>query len=429
MIPMVSPARRLAYTLLEEIDSGRAFSDDALNCREMERIGIRDRRLVTEIVYGTIRWQGTLDYVLAKSSSRDWNAVADGAKALLRMSLYQLWRMDRTPDHAVVNDAVELAKSGIGRGTDRFVNGILRHLTRTRPWQAQDFLLESPPWVQVSLPEWLWRRWEKRFGDTVAREYALSLNRHPAIVVRAGGPDVSEMSGGTPSEIVPGAMIVGERLDNVDRGVHRQDEASQLIPHLLGVSAGWRVWDSCAAPGGKSAILTSLCGATGTVVSSDVSVVRALRMARLQQVREPSGSMIVVADARRPAPFLRPFDAVLVDVPCSGLGTVRRNPEIKWRFRPVEFPALRKTQMEILSSVAESVRVGGRLLYSTCSTEPEENEEVVNSFLAKRPSFICEAPCTPVAAKDWTGPDGMVRTFPSNRLWDGFFAAQLVRRS
>lgn len=426
---MFSPARRLSYKLLVQIDSGRQFSDDALNSREMERIEVRDRHLVTEIVYGTIRWQGTLDHVLAGCSSRDWNAVAASARVLLRMSLYQMWRMDRVPDHAIVNDAVELAKSDIGNGVDRFLNGVLRQLTRTRPWESPDFLRTSPPWVRVSLPEWLWRRWEARYGEVVAREFALSLNRHPKTVVRASDPRRDAGIGNAvESEIVPGAVILEE--GNHDRGVslHCQDEASQLVPHLLGVSSGWRVWDSCAAPGGKTAILSALCGSTGGVVASDSSVVRILRMVRLHRDLGIPDSMAIVADARRPPPFSRPFDAVLADVPCSGLGTLRRNPEIKWRFRPEDFPALQKTQAEILGSAAEAVAAGGRLLYSTCSTEPEENEDVVNSFLAGHPHFSREAPLTPVGAKAWTGADRLVRTFPSNRLWDGFFAALMVRR-
>lgn len=137
---------------------------------------------------------------------------------------------------------------------------------------------------------------------------------------------------------------------------------------------------------------------------------------------------MVVLDAAQPSPFRSDFDGVLADVPCSGLGTLRRNPEIKWRFRPDEFQALQKRQIRILESVAENVRIGGRLLYSTCSTEPEENEQVVESFLRSHPEFSPEAPSSPPGIDDWIGRDLYVRTFPSSRLWDGFFAALMVRK-
>jgi 16S rRNA (cytosine967-C5)-methyltransferase len=137
---------------------------------------------------------------------------------------------------------------------------------------------------------------------------------------------------------------------------------------------------------------------------------------------------MLVADASKPGPFRCLFDAVVADAPCSGLGTLRRNPEIKWHFTPADFVSLQQTQRQILESVSASVRTGGRLLYSTCSTEPEENEQVVEAFLCSHPDFVLRQPDSPPGIADWIGKDGMVRTFPSSRLWDGFFAALMVRR-
>lgn len=412
---MISPARRLAFKVLLRIESGKHFSDDLLNSSAMEELELRDRRLTTEIVYGTLRLQGLLDYVLAPLSSKPWADVEQEPKILLRMSLYQLWHMDRIPDHALVNDAVELAKSR-GKGIDRFVNAILRRLTRVRPWRDGDCLRDAPPWVRVSLPEWLWRRWAERFGESAAFEYGSALNRPPQAAYRLSEEAVSE----TVSDLVPGAGIASERASDLQY----QDEASQLIPHLLGASAGWKVWDACAAPGGKAAILAGICGESGLVVASDLKTRRVFRMAEMLKGR----LHMVVLDAAQPSPFRSDFDGVLADVPCSGLGTLRRNPEIKWRFRPDEFQALQKRQIRILESVAENVRIGGRLLYSTCSTEPEENEQVVESFLRSHPEFSPEAPSSPPGIDDWIGRDLYVRTFPSSRLWDGFFAALMVRK-
>lgn len=429
---MIAPARTLAYKLLRRIESQRLFSDDAVNSPDMEKMEPRDRRLTTEIVYGTLRWQGALDYILGGQSSRPWPEVDPGARILLRMSLYQWWHMDRIPDHALVNDAVELAKRELGRGMDRYLNGMLRQLGRTRPWQKTDCLLQAAEWEQVSLPEWLWQRWQRTFGLDQARDYALSLNQPPLAAFRmAAGPPAGAVS----SDLVPEACIRnGAREDGASGdaeagAVQFQDEASQLIPWLLNPRAGGRFWDACAAPGGKSSILSKGLGASGWLVASDLSRERARRLAKVLQDAGFADPCVLVADAGQAPPFRGCMDAVLADVPCSGLGTLRRNPEIKWHFRPEEFEALARTQKRILACASEAVRPGGRLLYSTCSTEPEENEQVIASFLAEHADFRLEIPVYPPGIERWTGSDGMVRTFPTTRLWDGFFAALLRRRS
>jgi 16S rRNA (cytosine967-C5)-methyltransferase len=426
---MISPARTLSFKLLKQIESHRLFSDDALHSEAMEPLDVRERRLTTEIVYGTLRWQGTLDYVLANLSSRPWKDVSPGARILLRISLYQMWKMDRMPDYALVHDAVELAKRELGKGIDGYINGILRRLTRTRPWNDGGFLQNAPGWVKQSLPEWLWGRWTQRFGEKPAEDFALSLNQPPQ---SAGRMDFSSETEPIPSkavssDLVPGALIrTGDEEDSTL--FQAQDEASQLIPHLLGPNLqGWRIWDACAAPGGKTAILSKLCGKSGHVTASDLRLDRILRLFRLCKRSDARTVDILVADACRPSPFRSLFDAVFADAPCSGLGTLRRNPEIKWHFRPEEFAALQKKQKQLLHCASESVRAGGRLLYSTCSTEPEENELVVQSFLSAHKDFILERPVNPPGIDEWIGPDNMVRTFPSTRLWDGFFAALMVR--
>jgi 16S rRNA (cytosine967-C5)-methyltransferase len=431
-IPMISPARSVSFRLLNHIESRCLYSDDALHSEDMAPLDVRDRHLTTEIVYGTLRWQATLDYVLASLSSRPWKQVSQGARNLLRMSLYQMWKMDRVPDYALVNDAVELAKHESGKGIGGYVNGILRRLTRTRPWNDSDFLRNAPMWARVSLPEWLWDRWSKRFGEEVAESFALSLNQRPQTAGRLSVPlgKVLLPFEMVPSDLVPGAYIrTGEEREGESELFQVQDEASQLIPHLLGPDLqGWRVWDACAAPGGKTAILSGLSGASGHVISSDLNWDRMLRWIQLEKKSGAPMTNRIIADARRPSPFLCRFDAVLADAPCSGLGTLRRNPEKKWHFKPEELAAIQKKQTEMLHCVSECIRVGGRLLYCTCSTEPEENEQVVESFLSTRADFAIDVPAHPPGIEKWIGQDGMVRTFPSTHLWDGFFAALLVRK-
>jgi 16S rRNA (cytosine967-C5)-methyltransferase len=434
---MISPARSLSFKLLSRIESRRLFSDDALNSEDIALLDVRDRHLTTEIVYGTLRWQATLDYVLTNLSSRSWDDVTPGAKILLRMSMYQMWQMDRMPDYALVHDAVELAKHELGKGIDGFINGILRRLTRTRPWNDGEFLQDAPRWTRISLPKWLWDRWSKRFGEKATEHFALSLNRQPQA---AGRLNISLGAEQLPfkvvrSDLVPDAYIrTGDdresRYEKEDLALFQaQDEASQLIPHLLGPDLqGWRIWDTCAAPGGKAAILSNICGKSGKVTASDLRWDRILRLVQLFRSSGVPTTDVLVADACQPSPFHSRFDAVLADAPCSGLGTLRRNPEIKWHFRPEALASLQRKQIQLLHCVSESVRVGGRLLYSTCSTEPEENEQVVQSFLSTHADFTIDSPMNPPGIERWISQDNMVRTFPSTRLWDGFFAALLVRR-
>ena len=428
---MISPARNLAFSLIERIEARRLNSDDAVNDPEMERLDVRDRRLAAEIIYGVLRLRAALDWMLAERSSRAWKEIAPKAKVILRMSLYQLWMLDRVPDHALVNDAVELAKRELGVGVSRYVNGILRGFTRQRMWDEKGRLNNAPEHAQVSLPTWLWTRWKKRFGHAAAKEYALSLLSPPLAAFRVGAGFRSADTGTLKkSDIVPGAFFVldGDNGDRRPPGAYFQDEASQLIPWLAGtLKPGSRVWDACAAPGGKSAVFASMDCEGMFLVSSDGSPSRAERLRRV--LRESAAAPpVLAADARVTPPFRSAFDLVCADVPCSGLGTLRRNPEIKWRVRPEDFKGLCETQRRILASVSTAVRPGGQLLYSTCSTEPEENEHIIESFLETHTDFRLQAPESPVGIERWTGSDMMVRTFPSKRLWDGFFAALLVRK-
>ena len=453
---MTAPSRQLAFRLLERIGANRLHSDDAVNSPEMANLSILDRHMVTEIIYGVLRYRATLDWLLKAHSSCSWQGIATSVKIILRMSLYQLWKMDRVPDHALVNDAVEIAKRTSGPGVARYVNGILRQLTRLRPWEEKDWLATAPEHVGVSLPPWLWTRWRKRFGRKMAREFALSLLTPPLLVFRLhdrmadGLDDRLEHEADDPcldygfrkSEIVPGTYIADRKSELTShvgayfqsayfqsayfQSAYFQDEASQMIPHLAGpLPSGSRVWDACAAPGGKSAILAGMMDESGVLVSSDMNP---RRMEHLRGVlRDAAGALVLAADARLAPPFRSGFDLVCADVPCSGIGTLRRNPEIKWRIQPGDLKTLQKTQQQILHGVATAVRPGGRLLYSTCSTEPEENEQVVEDFLKIHADFRLEAPAQPAGMERWIGADLMVRTFPGTRLWDGFFAALLVR--
>jgi 16S rRNA (cytosine967-C5)-methyltransferase len=426
---IIAAARRATFQFLCRIELGDAHSDDVLHSAAMAELEPRDRNLVTEICHGTLRWRAWLDYILEHAVARPWDQVDTKAQILLRFSLYQMSRMDRMPDHAVIHDAVEIAKQNLRSGTGGFINGVLRNLGRRRPWKAPDFHRDCPIWVRASLPRWLWERWERTFGIERAFEYAVSLNQPAQTAFRfLGGTPAGETSSARASDLVSGCYLGEQGSPRRDsHEIHFQDEASQLIPALFGPIDGDLVLDACAAPGGKASIMIDRCGTNGKVISTDLSEPRAQAMARFLRLRTENRSEIVIADAQASLPFRIGFDAVLADVPCSGLGTLRRNPEIKWRIQQDRLKELSQRQAEILERASEVVRHGGKLLYSTCSTEPEENEQVVRGFLESHAPFRLMRPQSPPGIESWLDEDGFFRSFPGPRLWDGFFAALMMR--
>ncbi len=427
---MIAPARRVTLEALVQIETGEAHSDDLLHSQEVQRLEPRDRNLATELLYGILRWRSRLDHVLSAASSRPWASIDGIVRSALRVGLYQMWHLDRVPDYAAVSDAVEIIRAAGPRGADGFVNAILRTLGRERPWVRAGFEASLPAWIRVSLPEWLWKRWMARYGENRATEYALSLNQPSRAAFRPLLPNLKEVRPGwVASEIVPGAFIAESGATDLPPDLLLMDEASQLVPFVMGAQEGWEVWDACAAPGGKSAILKELVAPGGKVISSDRSIRRALSLKRHWGRTGVPANMLIVADAAANPPFWVRFDAVLVDAPCSGLGTLRRNPEIKWRFSEDRLAELHRLQAQILNSTCEAVRPGRRLLYATCSTEPEENEGVIAEFLECHPDFSPVRPDVPAGIDHWVDEEGFVRTYPTVRLWDGFFAALLIRQA
>ena len=428
---MIAPAREAAFKTLTAVTLHRRNSDDVLHSTAVSALSERDRNLVTELLYGSLRWQLLLDHFISSAVRRKMGEVDPRLIVLLRMSVYQLWRMERIPAHAAVNDAVELAKGTAGTGASRFVNAVLRSLARLRPWEDADDVARLPAWVPLSVPKWLWERWRERFGEETARRFCASLNSAPRSAIRVPPPDPPP-PGFSASEIVPGAWVAdGPGSSDPPRTPGRfrtQDEASQLVACLPPVTPESRVWDACAAPGGKTAVLTERVGGASRVVASDRSLPRARRLTRTLRAWGFEAN-VAVADARLGPPFKGGFDCVLADVPCSGLGTLRRNPEIRWRLDPRRLAELSALQRSILSAVSAAVRAGGYLLYSTCSTEPEEDELVVDSFLETHRDFRLLEPSQPAGVRDWLDSRGFVRTYPSSRPWDGFFAALMVRES
>jgi len=447
---MIAPARVAAFRVLREVARGDAQPASMLAREHRGLADPRDRALTTEIVTGTLRWQRALDAAITAAAARGLDTVHADVLLILRLSLYQLLHLDRVPAAAVVDDAVSLARTaGQARATG-FVNGVLRTLSRTRdrlerpsrpgPGAPRPAALHYLG-VAQSHPDWLAARWLDRYGFEHAAAWTEFNNSTPALTLRANRLVISREAlreqlrqddalETTPGRYAPDALVVhGGRLPEARGRFTIQDEASQLVPLLLDARPGERVLDLCASPGGKATALAADMNGRGLIVACDARPRRMrLLAATVRDSRAPNVRLVQVG-SRDEVPFAPRFDKVLVDAPCSGLGTVRRDPDIRWRRTEADLATFAAQQQTLLARAAQAVAPGGRLVYATCSSEPEENEAVVDAFLTAHSRYklvdareIDEARLGVV-----TDPRGMLRTLPFAHGLEAFFAAAMVR--
>ncbi len=454
----MAPARLAAFEALRAVTSGRLDLPAAL---ERVRRGLddeRDRALATELVTGTLRWQAALDYLIARYAHRPLTRLEAAVRDVLRLGIYQLLYLQRIPAAAAVADTVELAKTRVRPEAARLVNAVLRAVARDR---AQPPLPERPPAVtpetrdQVldylsttwSHPRWLVERWLDRYGIEATLAWVQFNNQPAPLVLRANTLRTSRTALAEalaahgvetePTRYARDGLLVrrGNPLATplAAAGLFvLQEEASQLVADFADARAGERVLDACAAPGNKTLALAAGAGPTGLVVAGEFRV-RRLRLLRSRLAAAGADAVrLVRLDLRHPLPFQAPFDLVLVDAPCSGLGTIRRDPDIRWRRMPDDLPRFADAQVNLLAHAAEVVRQGGRLIYATCSSEPEENDEVVDRFLQRRSDYALVdprrvRPAFPAALAALLDARGCLRTAPWPHGLDAFFAAMLVR--
>lgn len=440
--PAVSPARALALGILCRVEEDRAFADLALAAAlERGRLPPRDRALVTELVYGTLRWQRRLDWVLAPHSRRRLDRLDPWVRNLLRLSAYQLHFLDKVPAWAAVSEAVALARERDRGHAASFVNAVLRALAAGGA--ALPSLPDDPveaEAIHLAFPSWLARRWARRLGLPEASRLMAALNERPAVTVRANLLRCSRealaerlareegattaVSGLTPEGLRIESPHPASRFRSFREGWFTlQDEASILIGRLLGPRPGETVADVCAAPGTKATHLAALMENRGRIVAIDPHPGR-LRL--VGQAAARLGADIVEAhagtvEALAPS-FAGRFDRVLVDAPCSNLGVLRRSPDVKWRRTETELPRLAERQRSILAAAARMCRPGGTLVYATCSLEPEENQEVVLPFLRAHPGWRLDPPeAFPIPLE----PPGVLSCLPHRHGTDGFTAFRL----
>src|SRR3984893_3126093 len=471
----VSPARAAAFDILLRVEQEASFASELLHSVAYERFSAADHGLTTELVMGVLRWRSRLDADIAGSSARPMRKLDLEVLISLRLGLCQLLRLHRIPVRAAINESVELVKRARKRSAAPFVNALLRKLSQLAEPPAREYRSAEDLAQAFAHPLWLVERWAKEYGLAAAHRICQYNQNIPVTAIRLYDHAAENALQKEGVVVDPGALLASARRirsGDVTRGqgfahgqIAIQDEGSQLVAVLVG--KGPRILDCCAAPGGKTMAMAQR-DSGAQIIAVDLHPQRAHLLRRLidsgksilydahpdhstwgnQQSRngdkesadrshsatlETENIFVVSADARQ-LPFCGKFDRVLADVPCSGTGTLARNPEIKWRLKPEDLDDLYARQLAILRGAMDSVAAGGRVIYSTCSLEIEENEKVVEQALAQDNSFRlldCRVELERLQAEGelvWSDAASLtrgpyLRTLPGVHPCDGFFAA------
>jgi 16S rRNA (cytosine967-C5)-methyltransferase len=397
-----APARRAAVDALRDIDDGPADLGEAVARARQGLADERDRALLLEIVTGTLRMRAAIDFQIAQRTTRPLEKLDAAVLRILRAAAFQLLYLTRLPPPAVINDSVELTRRAGKSSAAGLVNAVLRKLSRERD------RLSWPDDLAVvhSHPRWLVDRWLARHGRTAVESW-LQFNNRPAPLCLAVNQALTTRAA-VAAELTAAGIVTeptsrarhglvvleGHPLSHPGLSEGRfivQDEASQLIAELVGDANSATLLDLCASPGGKTLHLSASAGADGLVVACDVRPRRIRVLQRTIARCRLANTRIVHIPADGPLPFGDAvFDTILIDAPCSGLGTVRRDPDIKWKRTAADLPRFAAAQLALLDRAAPLVRPGGAVIYSTCSSEPEENEHVVDAFLRAHAGYQLE---------------------------------------
>lgn len=445
----ISPARSAAFDILMRVEQG-AYAVELLHSERLDSLSASDRGLCTEIVMGVERWRSVLDDVIAAQLTQPIGKLDIEVLMALRVAAYQLLFLERVPAHAAVNESVELVKRARKRSAAGFVNAVLREIEKAKSTGRMGGWEDRASGKNLAKafahPEWLVARWIGNCGVKATKCICEFDQQVPATVLRlrAQDDDAAQIEtelareGVTlePGELMRAArrVVAGDVTKTrafAERRIAIQDEASQLVAALVG--HGRRVLDCCAAPGGKTAAIADR-NPESKILAVEVHEHRERLLRKL--VTNPNVSFLN-ADARH-MPSGKPFDRVLVDAPCSGTGTLARNPEIKWRIQLSDLAELQQRQNEILLAAAEHAEPGGRLIYATCSLEPEEGEQVIDKVLQQRSDLkLLDMRAELKRLRDegdliWRDLDSLVndnflRTIPGAHPCDGFFAALLQK--
>lgn len=437
--------RQLAFLALRDVHKG-AFADVALD-RVLQKVKLpdHDRRLMTELVYGSVRRQRTLDTLIDQLATKGSAQQPKDLRTILHLGLYQLRYQDRIPVSATVNTTVQLAKENGFAGLSGFVNGLLRQYIRLSE-QADPLKLPENPGERLgifhSFPDWIIQVWLEQIGFTETEKLCEWMNQTPTIDLRIN-PLQTSLSEVESAFKLAGVLV--RRIPHLPQGLRLigntgpikdlpgflagwwtiQDSSAQLVSHLLDPKPEEVVIDACAAPGGKTTHIAELMQDRGKIWACDRTASRLRKLQENAQRLKLQSIQICTGDTRQFTQFNNIADCVLLDAPCSGLGTLHRHADARWRQTPESVQELAQLQKDLLAHTANFVKVGGRLVYATCTLHPAENEQVITEFLASHPHWQIEAPQINLPQAVNNQSSGWLKVWPHQQDMDGFFIVRL----
>lgn len=447
--PQSYNARTLSLIALNTLDIKKKTLDQIIESLPIDALSKRDRSLMNAITYGVLRKRNYIDHIIRNVSKIPVTRIEPEVLNILRIGLFQLWFLDRVPDAAAVHTSVELAKSTSTSKVASFVNAVLRNAIREKHQISfPDIHQDAVAYLSIieSFPEWMVHRWLQRFGTNETIEHCKAINTIPPVTIRVNRLKITrdlliekiqkDADKITKTVYSPDGITCSKLKRSIpelygfsDGWFQVQDEAAQLISYVVDPRPGEKVLDACAGLGGKTTHMAQLMQNSGKISAFDKDK---NKIDLLQKDLQRLGITIITSnlwDLDQPVTAGKVYDRILLDAPCSGLGVIRRNPDIKWRIAQSDMIRLQKRQVQFLNHIAHMVKPSGKLVYAVCSNEPEETSDVIDKFLHEHPEFCLDPPDNySELIRKFLTPQGYFQTYPHRHHMDGFFAARLLRK-